>query len=184
MKVSVYIATSLDGFIARENGDLDWLPGAQEGSNGDVERGAEDYGYHEFIDSIDVLVMGRNTFEKVMSFGQWPYGNKRVVVLTNRPVHIPSNLIENVEPKSCSPSELINELSESGAQHLYIDGGNTIQAFLDAGLIQEITLTKLPILIGSGIPLFGLLSKDIHLAHIETRSFEGGFVQSRYRVID
>lgn len=184
MKASVYIATSLDGFIARENGGLDWLPGAEEGDTGNGESGDEDYGYHEFIDSVDVLVMGRNTYELVLSFGKWPYGGKRVVVLANHPILIPNELAETVESRSCSPAQLVNELSESGARHLYIDGGKTIQGFLNAGLIQEITITKIPVLIGSGIPLFGPLDKDQKLAHMETRSFDNGLVQSRYEVIE
>ena len=181
MKVSVYIATSVDGFIARENGDLDWLPGSREGDSGEI--GDEDYGYQEFMDSVDVLVMGRNTYEAVLGFGQWPYGSKRVVVLSSTPVQIPDGLAETVASRSCSPAELVKDLSKSGVTHLYIDGGKTIQGFLEAGLIDEITITRIPILIGNGIPLFGPLSTDSKLAHIETRSFDNGFVQSKYRVV-
>lgn len=176
MKASVFIATSLDGYIARENGDIDWLSVAEgEGSD-------EDYGYQDFIDSVDILVMGRNSYEKVLSFGQWPYGNKPVVVLTSRSLKIPDDLAETVEAKSSSPAELVKQLSERGARHAYIDGGKTIQGFLAAGLIQQIIITRIPILIGGGIPLFGPLNKDIKLRHIETRSFASGLVQSRYEV--
>lgn len=184
MKISVHIATSLDGLIARENGGLDWLPGAQEGDGADGDSGDEDYGFKEFLDSVDVLVMGRNTYEAVLSFGQWPYGSKRVVVLASKPVEIPNGLAGTVESRSCSPAELVKDLAESGANHLYIDGGKTIQGFLNAGLIQEITITKIPVLIGSGIPLFGPLSADKRLNHLETRWFDNGFVQSRYQVIE
>lgn len=177
MKASVYIATSLDGYIARGNGDIDWLPGS------DGQGGDEDYGYHEFMDSVDFLVMGRNTYEMVLSFGQWPYGDKPVVVLSSKPLKIPHHLAETVESKSCSPIELVKQLSERGAQHLYIDGGKTIQGFLNAGLIQQLIITRVPVLIGSGIPLFGPLNKDVKLQHIETRSFAQGLVQSKYEIL-
>lgn len=134
------------------------------------------------MDSVDVLVMGRNTYEAVLGFGQWPYGGKKVVVLSTSPIQIPEDRAGTVEWRSCSPAELAKDLSESGAEHLYVDGGKTIQGFLDAGLIQEIIITQIPVLIGSGIPLFGPLSQDINLAHIETRSFANGLVQSKYRV--
>jgi dihydrofolate reductase len=176
MRASVYIATSLDGFIARENGDLDWLSGA------DIEGSGEDYGFHEFMDSVDILVMGRKTFEKVVSSGEWLYGNKQVIVLSSRPVQIPSDLAGTVESQSCTPTELVKQLSERGARHLYIDGGKTIQGFLNAGLIQQIIITRIPVLIGEGIPLFGPVFKDIKLQHIETSSFANGFVQSRYEI--
>ena len=176
MKASVYIATSLDGFIARENGDVDWLSG------GDIEGSGEDYGFQEFIDSVDILVMGRNTFEMVVSSGEWLYGNKQVIVLSSRPVQIPSNLAGTVETQLCSPTELVKQLSERGAKHLYIDGGKTIQSFINAGLIQQIIITTIPVLIGEGIPLFGPVNRDMKLQHIETRSFANGFVQSRYEV--
>jgi dihydrofolate reductase len=121
LKVSVFIATSIDGFIARENGDIDWLSGSEgEGSD-------EDYGYQEYMDSVDVLVMGRNTYEKVLTFGQWPgdwpYGNKPIVVLSSRPLHIPDDLSETVESSSSPPAELVEQLSGRGANHLYIEGG-------------------------------------------------------------
>ena len=175
MKASVFIATSLDGYIARDNGDIDWLSGA------DGEGSAEDYGYQEFMDSVDVLVMGRNSFEKVLTFGKWPYGNKQVVVLSSGSLQIPDDIAGSVEHRSSSPGELVKELSVRGAKHLYIDGGKTIQGFLAAGLIQQIIITRIPILIGNGIPLFGPLITDIKLRHIETRTFASGLVQSRYQ---
>jgi dihydrofolate reductase len=176
VKASAYIATSLDGFIARENGDIDWLPApGKDGSS-------EDYGYKEFIDTVDVLVMGRNTFEKVWTFPEWPYGNKPVVVLSHSPVNIPKHLAKSVETMSCSPHDLVRRLSERGARHLYVDGGKTIREFLEESLIQQLIITRIPILIGSGIPLFGQLKRDIRLRHIETRQFADGLVQSRYEV--
>jgi dihydrofolate reductase len=178
MKVSIYIATSLDGFIARENGDLDWLPGS------DGEMGHEDYGYQDFMDSVGVMVMGRNTYEQVLSFGKWPYGEKQVVVLSSHLIPIPDELAKTVEVRSGDPTELVQGLGKTGIKHLYVDGGKTIQRFLRAGLINEITITRIPVLIGSGISLFGDLPKDIELTHIKTTSYENGFVQSKYAVIE
>ena len=150
MKTSVFIATSLDGFIARPDGGLDWL--------GDPpEDGAEDYGHKKFMDTVDVLVMGRNTYEKVLTFSEWPYGSEPVVVLSHHPLQIPESITEFVETMSCSPVELVSLLSERGAKHLYVDGGKTIQSFLEAGLIQRLIITRIPVLIGGGIPLFGPL---------------------------
>ncbi|MBT3188426.1 MAG: dihydrofolate reductase [Anaerolineae bacterium] len=180
MKTSVYIATSLDGFIARENGALDWLPG----SDGDNQGNGEDFGYHQFMESVDMLVMGRNTYEMVLSFGEWPYGEKRVIVLSSKKIEIPENLSKTVASRSCSPIELVDELLKSGAKHLYIDGGKTIQGFLNAGLIQKMIITQIPILIGSGIPLFGELDRDKKLRLIKSHALDSGFVQSKYEVLE
>jgi dihydrofolate reductase len=175
LKVSVFIATSIDGFIARKNGDIDWLSGS------DSENSGEDYGYQEFIDTVDVLVMGRNSYEKVLSFGEWPYASKKVVVLSTKNLKAPDNLDANIEFKSCSPTDLIAELGAIGAEHLYIDGGRTIQGFLKEGLIQELVITRIPVLLGEGISLFGPIDGDIKLQHVETKQFENGYVQSRYK---
>jgi dihydrofolate reductase len=177
MKASVYIATSLDGFIARANGALDWLPGGEGEDAGD-----EDYGYQEFMDSVDCLVMGRKTYELVLSFDPWPYPDTPVVVLSTQPLEIPAHLAGAVEWMSGSPHEVARRLAERGAKHLYIDGGKTIQGFLAEGLIQQLIITKIPVLIGNGIPLFGPLPHDIKLRHIETRTFVNGLVQCRYEV--
>ncbi|QDU52350.1 dihydrofolate reductase family protein [Gimesia panareensis] len=176
MRGHVFIATSLDGFIARENGALDWLPG----SDGAAEQTGEDFGYQAFMDSIDVLVMGRNTFEMVLSFGSWPYGEKRVIVLSSKSLTLPDHLPDSVESRCSTPADLFQSLSEEGHQSAYIDGGNTIQRFLAAGLIDEMIITRIPILIGQGISLFGPLENDIQVQHLETHSFENGFTQSRY----
>jgi len=181
MKVSVYIATTVDGFMARENGGLDWLPG----SDGivDPELGNEDFGFRAFMDSVDALVMGRNTYELVISSGQWPYGDVKVVVLSNSLQRLSDVVPDTVQLKSCSPLKLYQELADAGINHLYVDGGKTIQSFIAAGLINEITITKIPVLIASGIPLFGGISKDIKLRHLITNSYRNGFVQTTYEIV-
>ena len=172
MKASVFIGTSVDGFIARANGALDWLP----------EGGGEPHGYDEFIASVDAIVIGRKTFETVLNFGTWPYGDKRVVVLSSRPVDLSVVVGGVVQQMGGLPSEIAAQLAASGAQHLYIDGGITIQGFLRAGLIQRLIITRVPVLIGEGIPLFGMLPHDIRLHHVATRHYPSGLVQSEYLV--
>lgn len=172
MRASVFIATSLDGFIARPDGGLDWLP----------IGGGEPHGYAEFIASVDALVIGRGTFETVLAFDEWPYGGKPVVVLstTLSEVTVPPGAV--CEVMSGDPSEIVARLARRGLKHLYVDGGVTIQRFLEAGLIQRMTITRIPVLLGAGIPLFGALSRDVWLEHVATRSFAGGMVQSEYVV--
>ena len=170
---SVFVGTSLDGFIARANGEFDFLPA----------DGGEPHGYDEFIASVDAIVMGRNTFEIVLTLGPWPYGDKRVVVLSSRPVDLSAARGAVVEQMSGPPAEIISKLAASGAQHLYIDGGITIQRFLRAGLIQRLVITRVPVLIGEGIPLFGSLPHDIRLRHLATRQYPSGLVSSEYQVV-
>ena len=174
---SVYIATSLDGFIAREDGDIDWLNAANE----EVPEG-EDSGFFAFFDSVDCLIMGRNTYEKVLSFGQWPYGKKPVIVLSRNEVKIPDSLPKSVSWSSESPEDLSNRLMREGVKRAYVDGGKTIQRFLAEALIKDVTITVIPVLIGSGIPLFGKIEKDIQLKHVSTTAFDFGFVQSTYEI--
>lgn len=176
MMASVFVGTSLDGFIARPNGDLDWLTG--EGDGGE-------HGYNEFIADIDVIVMGRKTFEKVLTFDAWYYGKKRVVVLSSRPVDLSAARARGgiVEQMAGPSAEIVSKLAAGGARHLYVDGGITIQEFLRAGLIQRVIITRVPVLIGDGIPLFGPLPRDIRLHHVATRTYPGGAVQSEYHVI-
>jgi dihydrofolate reductase len=173
MKVSVFVGTSVDGFIARRNGELDFLP----------EDGGEPHGYDEFIASVDTIVIGRNTFEKVLTFGVWPYGLKRVVVLSSRPVDLSVVSGGAVEQMAGPPAEIVSRLAASGARHLYVDGGVTIQGFISAGLVQRLIITRVPVLIGEGIPLFGALPRDVRLRHITTRHYQSGLVQSEYQVV-
>lgn len=176
-KTSVFIATSLDGFIARLDGSIDWLNEANA-----VVPSGEDCGYSEFMQSVDVLVMGRKTFELVLTFDGWPYGDKKVIVMSSQPLSIPERLPETVSVSSETPQALLERLSALGMQHLYVDGGVTIQRFLAAGLIDELTITIIPTLIGQGRPLFGPSKNDISLIHVATKAFEFGFVQVRYRI--
>lgn len=171
MKASVFIATSLDGFIARANGDLDWLPAG----------GGEPHGYDEFIASVDALVIGRNTYETVLAFETWPYGQRPVFVLSTRAL-APAPTGAVVERMSGDPAEIVSRLAERGIRHIYVDGGITIQRFLRAGLLQRLIITRIPVLLGVGIPLFGDLPHDIWLEHVTTRAFAGGLVQSEYVV--
>lgn len=177
IKASVFIATSLDGFIARPNGDIDWLNDANA-----VVPAGEDCGYRAFMDSVDVLVMGRKTFEQVLTFGEWSYGAKKVVVLSRKGVTLPQELSKTVSTSAATPKQLVERLSLEGAQNIYVDGGKTIQSFLDNGLIDDITITVIPVLLGEGLPLFSSLKSDVHLKHVSTTSYPFGFVQSKYSV--
>jgi dihydrofolate reductase len=175
VRATVFVGVSLDGLIARPDGGIDWLVGGN--------AGGEDYGFKAFMDTVDVLVMGRHTYEKVETFEAWPYGDKPVVVLSHHPVAIPDRLRATVETMAGAPAEVVARLAQRGASHLYVDGGKTIQAFLDAGLIDRLVITRVPVLIGSGIPLFGPVARDITLRHVATRAYATGLVQSEYQVI-
>lgn len=146
--------------------------------------GQEPHGFEEFYGSIDVVVIGRKTFEVVLTFGEWPYGKKPVVVLSSRPVDFSSVQCGVVEQMSGEPAEMARRLETRGFKHPYIDGGITIQRFLAAGCIDRLVITRVPVLIGSGIPLFGPLPRDVALRHIETRCYKGGLVQSEYEIGD
>ncbi|RJF96628.1 dihydrofolate reductase [Noviherbaspirillum cavernae] len=176
MQVSVYIATSLDGFIARPDGSIDWLINA--GNPGD----SEDYGYADFMATVDCLAMGRNTFEKALSFPEWPYEGRRVVVLSRSLSEVPESAKGKVELFSGTVGELTRTLKAQEVRRLYIDGGKVIQSFLQAGLVTDMTLTRIPVLIGDGLPLFGTLHEDVYAEHVETTSFKSGFTQSVYKL--
>jgi dihydrofolate reductase len=171
LKASVFVGTSLDGFIARTNGAFDFLPAG----------GGEPHGYDDFMESVDALVIGRNTYETVLAMGAWPYGGKLVVVLSTRTL-TPAPSGARVEHMSGPPAQIQSQLAARGIQHAYVDGGITIQEFLRAGLIQRLIVTRVPVLIGSGIPLFGTVARDIPLKHIATRQYDSGLVQSEYQV--
>jgi dihydrofolate reductase len=170
--ISVFVGTSLDGFIARLDGTFDFLP----------PGGGEPHGYDEFIASVDTIVMGRKTFETVLALGPWPYGGKRVVVLSSRPIDLSAVSGGVVEQMAGAPAEIVSKLTATGSHNLYIDGGITIQEFLRAGLIQRLVVTRVPVLIGQGIPLFGSLPGDIRLHHVATRQYPSGLVSSEYMI--
>ena len=171
MKLSVFCGVSVDGFIARGDHSLDFLGTGEQ----------EPHGFEEFYGSIDVVVIGRKTFEVVLTFGKWFYGKKPVVVLSRHPPDFSSIKGGVVEQMSGEPSEIVTLLKARGHKHAYIDGGITIQRFLSAGLIDRLVITRVPVLIGAGIPLFGPVTRDISLRHIATRCYNGGLVQSEYK---
>jgi dihydrofolate reductase len=168
VRCSVFIAASLDGFIARSDGGIDWLSV--------VERSGEDYGFGEFMASVDTLVLGRKTWETALGFPEWPYAGKRVVVMSRHPRAARHG--ETFHPGP--PEALVAALAEAGARHLYVDGGATIRAFLAAGLVDELTLSVIPVLLGAGIPLFGDGVREAPLTLRSCRGFDAGLVQLRY----
>jgi dihydrofolate reductase len=171
MKASVFVGTSVDGFIARANGAFDFLP----------HDGGEPHGYEEFMATVDALLIGRNTFDIVMGFDRWPYEGKQVFVLSTRPLPaIPAGAV--VHHLSGEPPAIFAELKSRGIRHAYVDGGITIQRFLAAGLIDRLIVTRVPVLIGAGIPLFGAVPRDIILTHVATRQYASGLVQSEYEI--
>jgi len=177
IKCSVYIAASIDGFIAKPGGDIEWLNRPEYAASK-----LKGLSYDDFIATIDVLIMGRHSFEKVLSFDHWPYENILVVVLTSRELEIPEHLQGKVKIESGQPDAILSRLSSQNFSHFYIDGGITIQRFLTAKRINEITITWIPILLGGGIPLFGILDAEQPLQLIEAIPSENGFVQLRYSV--
>ena len=177
ISTSTYIATSLDGFIARKDGSIDWLIEA----NAAIPQG-EDCGYSEFMRTVDVLVMGRNTYEQAASFPSWPYKGRRVIVLTSRSVQFRQGQDIWLEESREAPHDLLKRLSSEGCRHAYIDGGKVIQSFLSCGLLEKITVTIIPVLIGEGRALFGNVPEDIEMELINSKAFDFGFLQATYLV--
>ena len=164
---------SVDGFLARLDDALDFLQTGEQ----------EPHGFKEFLASVDVVVIGRRTFDVVLKLGHLAlYGKKPVVVLSGRPLDFSSVKGGVVEQMSGEPAEIVKQLKSRGFKHAYIDGGITIQRFLAAGCIDRMVITRVPVLIGAGIPLFGPLPSDIGLRHVATRSYSGGLVQSEYEI--
>ena len=177
-KCSVFIATSLDGFISRTDGRIDWLDRANR-----LVPPGEDFGYARFMSTVDGIVMGRNTFEQVLGFGKWPYGVTPLVVLSRTLKSLPANLPATVSISAEAPLRLVDRLASLGLEHLYVDGGKCIQSFLAAGLIDEITITLIPVLLGAGKALFGPLPGDVRLELLSSQAYDFGYVQSKYRVV-
>ncbi|MDF0732073.1 dihydrofolate reductase family protein [Pseudomonas entomophila] len=172
----VFIATSLDGFIARPDGHLDWLP--MRPAEG------EDFGYDTFIADIDLLVMGRGTFDKVVGFDPWPY-HVPVLVLSRQlaGTAVPERLHGKVRFAETPPAQLMRELEQQGVRRVYVDGGQLVQSFLREGLVSDLVITTVPVLIGAGRPLFGALARDVALELVASRALPAsGMVQSTYRV--
>ncbi len=171
MRTFVYVGTSLDGFIAREDGDIDWLVKFESDELNDS--------FKEFITRIDAIVIGRGTFEKVIEFPVWPY-EKKVFVLSSTIKKVPDVVRDKVSLLSMPPKALLDYLSNQGFSNIYIDGGKVIQSFLREDYIDELIITKVPELIGTGIPLFGHLDKDLHFRHTGTTVYSNGLVKSCY----
>ncbi|HUK64260.1 MAG TPA: dihydrofolate reductase family protein [Dongiaceae bacterium] len=172
-RISVYIATSLDGFIGRPDGRVDWL-------GPPPEHGEEDYGYGEFMSGVDLLVMGRATFAMALAFETWPYGDLRVLVLSNHAVPIPPPLRGTVAADAGDPADLVAREPIASARHVYLDGGITVQRFLAEGLVDDLTITTVPVLLGEGRPLFGPVGRDVPLEHVHTRTWSNGYVQTAW----
>ncbi len=170
MRCSVFIATSLDGYIARSDGGIDWLSV--------VERPGEDYGFGEFYGSVDALVLGRKTWETALGFPEWPYAGKRVVVMSREA----REGRHGEEFHRGSPEELAAALRADGVRRVYVDGGATIRGFLAAGLIDDLTVSVIPVLLGAGITLFGEGVPETRLTLQGSRAYESGLVQLRYGV--
>jgi dihydrofolate reductase len=172
MIISVFIGTSVDGFIARSNGSFDFLE-----AGGNVP-----HGYEEFVATVDTHLIGRKTYETVRTFPGWAYGRKRVVVLSSNPLDFSTLKNANVQQMSGPPERIAATLAAQGAQHVYTDGGTTIQNFLRANQVHRLIINRVPILVGQGIPLFSTLPQDILLKHISTKHYETGLVQTEYQV--
>ena len=168
----VYIGTSLDGFIARGDGAIDWLIKF-------ADKDAVD-AYNEFMASIDVIVIGRGTFETVLGFSSWPY-DKPAFVLSSSIKDVPETVTGKASVLSLEPFEVLRHLSQNGFESAYIDGGKVIQSFLAADLIDSLSIATVPVLIGSGLPLFGFLDTDIAFEHLRTSTYSNGLVRSYYR---
>lgn len=168
---SVFLASSLDGFIARVDGAIDWLAV--------VERPNEDYGIKAFYDSVDTIVMGRKTYDVGLGFEPWPYAKMRCVVVTSDTKRTPRH---GEEFYSGELSPLFERLGAEGAKHIYVDGGIVIAQALRAGLVDDITVSVIPIVLGEGTPLAPKLGADVGLELVEHRAFESGLVQLKYRV--
>jgi dihydrofolate reductase len=178
----VFIATSVDGFIARPDGTLDWLTGRPAEDETGEHDPDQDFGYGAFLATVDALVMGRGTFDVVQGFeGDWPYP-KPVYVWTSHPGDIELKAGADVRPVSGSLDDVVDRLRADGVGRVYVDGGATIRQWLGAGLIDRMTVSVVPVLIGEGIPLFGGTAGDIRLELERCETFPGGMVQRTYAV--
>ena len=171
----VYVAESLDGYIADKNRSINWLREFNE----QAEEENNDYGFSDFMDKIDVVVMGSNTFEEVMAIGIWPYA-KPVCVLSTQNNLIPEELEGKAFTRSGDVLEIYNDLKKEGYENFYIDGGTVIQGFLQHDLIDEMYITKVPTLLGGGISLFSYLQKQITFKFCSSEVFNNSLVKNHY----
>jgi len=172
----VYIATSIDGFIARPDGGLDWL-----GTPSDVPDEDLLTLWADFLGSVDHMVMGRKTFEQVLEFESWSYEGTPVTVLSNSMRDVPEHLLGKADVSCLGPTGLLHHLEGLERKRIYVDGGQVIQSFLRNDLIDGMIITTIPVLLGAGIPLFGSLEADLTWEHIDTKALPGGLVQTHYR---
>ncbi|MBG6238559.1 dihydrofolate reductase [Mycetocola sp. CAN_C7] len=168
LTASAFLATSLDGFIARPDGGLDWLVGRGEALG--------DTGYDDFFAAVDSMVLGRGTYDIVREFEEYPYAGKRILLL--------STTLESIDwPDATlhrSVDDALETLAREKRRHVYVDGGTVVQQFIRAGLLDDLTVSVAPVLIGAGIPLFGGLDRDVPLTLTGTRDLGAGFTQSTY----
>jgi len=190
MKCSVFIAPSVDGYIATEDGDVQWLESlgskvSKEDENSDLMSYFNN-SFPRFIQSVDCMIMGRKLMEVLSSYDltdeEWPYKSTKVIVLSHNMKEAPENLKERVEMYSGTIPALMTKLESEGYKHAYIDGGQTITNFLELKLINEMTLTLAPILLGSGVPLFNKMSHKIYLKDAQAIVFPNNFVEVKYQV--
>ncbi|AKB38851.1 Dihydrofolate reductase [Methanosarcina siciliae C2J] len=173
-RIKLYIACSLDGFIARENGSIDWLA--------EYENSPEtDYGYSEFFSSIGTVLMGRKTYEQVLGFGLWPYGEKKTYVFTRQ--NEPLRRERNIKFVSEDVGKFVRRLKENTDEDIWLVGGSQlIRAFLEEDLVQDLIVFVVPVILGSGIPLFDRIGKEVRLRMIDTERYEGGLVRLEYEI--
>jgi dihydrofolate reductase len=183
MECSVFIATSLDGFIATTDGSVDWLDTA---GNSDVDMGTEDMGFAALMSSVDCLIMGRRCMEVIASFNltdeQWPYGDTRVIALSNSLRDVPDSVKGKVELMSGDIPTILHQLESEGHKHAYVDGGALISSFLNLKLITHMSITKAPVVLGEGIPLFQNIRHPVKLKNAHVQAYANDFVQERYEV--
>lgn len=172
MRTFIYIAQSIDGYIADKNGNLDWLNDISNPDN-------SDFGFSKFMGNIDAIVMGRNTFDKVQSFGVWPY-TKMVYVISSSLNKLPIEYSNKAQILRLTPAQIIAKLNREGIENLYIDGGGLIQSFLSEDLIDELIITSIPVILGDGVPLFNKLNNQLKFKHVSTVVLIGSLVKSHY----
>ena len=174
MSCAVYIAASLDGYIADAEGGVEWLDCVPTPPG-------DDLGFFDFMAGIDALVMGRVSYETVIGFDQgWIY-NKPVYVWSSGSVTVPEELEGRVFPVRGTVAEVQASLAADGLRHLYLDGGRTVQSFLEVDAVDELIITRIPMVLGGGVPLFGHLDAGLLFDHVKTEVLAEHLVKSHYR---